>query len=372
MCTLWGRSGRWGPILVAMTMTTTTTTTTTTTPRMFGIEAPVPAHQTPAARPQWVAPADPRNPLDMPRPAAPFEYGVPQEPTPEAGGQSLDFGLLAACAAVIAACTSPLWRRPRSVAMYTTTGERAPNDVEADTELATLSAAKKWQAVLAEIEEMDRAAAEAAEKAAAEEGTMSAKLKSVAVFSLPLAASAFILQAYFFGTPVAHLMNRNGWLFAHVTSGMLFGGIVVFSTLYEGLVILQGTPGVRRWWFERVPLVDGVVALPAVFMSIASGVCLSQTNFGSLYAAPKFVHLALETLLMFVAFWAVMDQSTQGPAREKCNEEWKVWMLTDVKPEKPNDTLQTRLWVNAVSSSFVVFIYWVMTTKPHFKLEDLF
>ena len=183
------------PIANALyTAPTTTTTTTTTTPRMFGIEAPVPAHQTPAARPQWVAPADPRNPLDMPRPAAPFEYGVPQEPTPEAGGQSLDFGLLAACAAVIAACTSPLWRRPRSVAMYTTTGERAPNDVEADTELATLSAAKKWQAVLAEIEEMDRAAAEAAEKAAAEEGTMSAKLKSVAVFSLPLAASAFILQ----------------------------------------------------------------------------------------------------------------------------------------------------------------------------------
>ena len=95
-----------------------------------------------------------------------------------------------------------------------------------------------------------------------------------------------LLQAYFFGTPVAHLMNRNGWLFAHVTSGMLFGGIVVFSTLYEGLVILQGTPGVRRWWFERVPLVDGVVALPAVFMSIASGVCLSQVRFA--------VHWAIE------------------------------------------------------------------------------
>lgn len=61
-----------------------------------------------------------------------------------------------------------------------------------------------------------------------------------------------ILQAYYFGSPVPDLLPRQLWLLLHCVGGMLFGGLVFSSTLYEALVILQGDPQVRRWWFERV------------------------------------------------------------------------------------------------------------------------
>uniref|UniRef100_A0A7S1INH2 Uncharacterized protein n=1 Tax=Eutreptiella gymnastica TaxID=73025 RepID=A0A7S1INH2_9EUGL len=290
-----------------------------------------------------------------------------EPPTALAGpGPETPVGLLLCSAMVFASLGYSLWQTHRPQwALFTATSEKSQGPgVAADADA-------KWMEIMGELAECERAKEEKAAALAAQTD-QEKLLTSLTVFSIPVFATAFILQAYFFGTPLAGIMARKGWLFAHVVSGMLFGGIVIFSTLYEGLVILQGNPDTKRWWFERVPAVDGVVALPAVFLSIASGVCLSQVNFGSLYAAPKFVHFALEMLLIFVAFWATMDTRTQPIAKANCEEDWKVYMLTGKKPDELRPVLKTRLWVNAVSSGLVIVIYWIMCTKPNFKLEDLF
>eukprot|EP00667_Euglena_gracilis_P019876 EG_transcript_21385 len=138
---------------------------------------------------------------------------------------------------------------------------------------------------------------------------------SKAVFLLPVLFTAFILQAYYFGSPVPDLLPRQLWLLLHCVGGMLFGGLVFSSTLYEALVILQGDPQVRRWWFERVPMVDGKAMLPFLGVTVVSGVCLAQLTYQSLQTSPPFVSLTLETLMLFGVMWGSLDHSTQGPAK---------------------------------------------------------
>jgi len=186
---------------------------------------------------------------------------------------------------------------------------------------------------------------------------------------IPLLVSAFILQAHFYGTPLAQFLPRQMWKWIHLMGAMLFGGLVVSSTLYEGLVILYGDPAVLKWWFERVPVVDARIMLPFLGVTVVSGVCLAQTTFGGFANSPPFVALTLEILTVFGAVWGVLDKRTQGPAKQRCVEDFEaIQRGTYQPPVALPPVMRNRLIINACSSVFIPILYWCMVMKPSFDL----
>ena len=49
--------------------------------------------------------------------------------------------------------------------------------------------------------------------------------------------------------------------------------------------------------------------------------------------SPGYVVLTLETLVVFAVIWGLLDQGTQGPAKERCTADWEAWMQSGGKVE---------------------------------------
>lgn len=85
--------------------------------------------------------------------------------------------------------------------------------------------------------------------------------------------SVFLLYSWFFATPPLLLrVPRTAWALMHALGTTLTSGVIVISAAIESLVIKAREPDVMRFWFDRVPKLDGAINLPALTVAMVSGV----------------------------------------------------------------------------------------------------
>lgn len=180
--------------------------------------------------------------------------------------------------------------------------------------------------------------------------------------------SSFLLVNNFVGPwPAALLQSIPVKYFglAHALSAMLFGGGIVLTTLIEWLATDSKNASVLNFYFDKVPKLDSLVVLPALTVSILSGVGLSVDHYDSLGQAPFHVVGAISTLLAFAIWWGVTDLTTQGAAMDAIQEWTKRQGDTSKSADIPG-IVQFRKFSNVVSCLFVAAIYGFMVLKPGF------
>jgi hypothetical protein len=204
--------------------------------------------------------------------------------------------------------------------------------------------------------------------------THSKMVELVALGAWLAAITAFILVNNFVGPwpeAMTHVPERVYFLL-HMLGGMLFGGGVLLAAAIEWLVEENKNDAVLQFWFDKVPLLDGAIVLPALTVSMVSGTGLSIQRYGSLGHAPEHIQAAFYALVAFCAWWALTDLTTQGKALIAVNE----WTAKDKKAKTnehaPNDVpnvMELRTISNVVSSLFVIVLYAMMVMKPEILLK---
>jgi len=177
--------------------------------------------------------------------------------------------------------------------------------------------------------------------------------------------SSFLLVNNFVGPwPAALLLAIPVKYFglAHALSAMLFGGGIVLTTLIEWLATDSKNSSVLQFYFDKVPALDSLVVLPALTVSLLSGVGLTVDHYESLGQAPAHVVGAISTLLAFAVWWASTDLTTQGAAMQAIQK----WTEGDTENTDVPGIVQFRKFSNVVSCLFVAAIYGFMVLKPGF------
>jgi hypothetical protein len=178
--------------------------------------------------------------------------------------------------------------------------------------------------------------------------------------------SAFILINNFHGPwPLAmKAVPERVFFLSHMIGGMLFGGGIILTTCIERLVAKSANAPVLQFWFDKVPLLDGLIVVPALTVSMVSGTGLSIVRYGGLNIAPPHVGAIFWTLIAFMSWWAVTDLTTQGSALTAVNEMYSKYQQGDVEGLETPKVVVDRHVSNVVSCFFVVLLYSMMVLKP--------
>lgn len=180
--------------------------------------------------------------------------------------------------------------------------------------------------------------------------------------------SGFILMNNFVG-PWPEAMKQvpeRVWFVLHMLGGMLFGGGVILTTAIEWLVANNKNSPVLLFWFDKVPLLDAAIVLPALTMAMISGTGLSIAHYGGLGIAPLHISIVFYALVAFATWWAVTDLTTQGKALTAVNE----WAVTTSGLNSENhkkdvpEVVEHRRISNIVSCLFILALYGIMVFKP--------
>lgn len=180
-----------------------------------------------------------------------------------------------------------------------------------------------------------------------------------------ISISAFILINNFSG-PFPLFMKQvpeRVFFLSHMVGGMLFGGGIILTTCIERLVANSKNAPVLQFWFDKVPVLDGLIVVPALTVSMISGTGLSIVRYGGLNIAPPHVGAIFWTLIAFMSWWAATDLTTQGTALTAVNEMYDSWEEGEEGLETP-EVVVNRHVSNVVSCFFVVLLYSMMVLKP--------
>lgn len=177
--------------------------------------------------------------------------------------------------------------------------------------------------------------------------------------------SAFILINNFTGPwPLAmKQVPERVFFLSHMIGGMLFGGGIILTTCIERLVAKSSNAPVLQFWFDKVPVLDGLIVVPALTVSMVSGTGLSIVRYGGLNIAPPHVGAIFWTLIAFMTWWAVTDLTTQGTALNAVNEMYDRSLEGEEGLETPKVVVDRHV-SNVVSCFFVVLLYSMMVLKP--------
>eukprot|EP00529_Nitzschia_sp_RCC80_P026289 CAMPEP_0113485976 /NCGR_PEP_ID=MMETSP0014_2-20120614/24758_1 /TAXON_ID=2857 /ORGANISM="Nitzschia sp." /LENGTH=350 /DNA_ID=CAMNT_0000379633 /DNA_START=80 /DNA_END=1132 /DNA_ORIENTATION=- /assembly_acc=CAM_ASM_000159 len=179
--------------------------------------------------------------------------------------------------------------------------------------------------------------------------------------------SAFILMNNFVGPwpEVMKTVPERMYFLSHMIGGMLFGGGIILTTCIERLVAKSNNPPVLQFWFDKVPVLDGLIVVPALTVSMVSGTGLSIVRYGGLNVAPPHVDAIFWTLIAFMSWWAATDLTTQGTALSAVNKMHAQFVEDGgkTKLETPKVVVD-RHFSNVVSCFFVLLLYSFMVTKP--------
>jgi hypothetical protein len=169
--------------------------------------------------------------------------------------------------------------------------------------------------------------------------------------------SIFVANNYFRGCWPAALAEVpfTTLNFVHAVSGMLFAGCVITTAVLEWMVVESGSVPTQRLWFEKVPVVEEWIVLPALTGSIVSGIGNACIRYGSFQMAPFHVQSTLLLLLAFGLWWEFTDRSTQFKAQSA---------LENSLGEKRPTIYELRRVSNVVSCLFLLAIYGMMIYKP--------
>jgi len=178
--------------------------------------------------------------------------------------------------------------------------------------------------------------------------------------------SAFILMNNYVGPwpSFLHLVPERLYFLGHMLGAMLFGGGVVLTTCIEYMVAKNKNPAVMQFWFDKVPLLDMALVLPGLTLSMVSGTGLTIVRYGGLAYAPAHIVYAFWALVVFAAWWAVTDLTTQGSALNAVMEA-RVAMPEEADEfESIPDEVNGRTVSNVVSCLLVLVMYGIMVMKP--------
>ena len=178
---------------------------------------------------------------------------------------------------------------------------------------------------------------------------------------------AFILINNFYGPwPLAmKSVPERVFFLSHMIGGMLFGGGIILTTCIERAVAKSNDAKVLKFWFTKVPELDGLIVVPALTISMVSGTGLSIVRYGGLNIAPPHVGAIFWTLIAFMAWWATTDLTTQTTSLKAVQEMYEKSMASDGKElvETPKVVVD-RHFSNVVSCFFVLTLYSMMVLKP--------
>jgi len=195
---------------------------------------------------------------------------------------------------------------------------------------------------------------------------------NVTSFEAPLAfaswltiISAYMIQNYKVApwpspNVIAHVASPNLWVFVHALSNMLFGGGIILTTIMEWLVVDYQEPQVVEFWFRRVSWFQKLIVLPALTLSIVSGITQATLNYGGLVYAPIHIRAAFHILATFGLWWVGSDLTTQKAADEAI----ETWFESENVGEPVPQVLLLRRWINLVSCVFIALLYGFMALKP--------
>lgn len=193
----------------------------------------------------------------------------------------------------------------------------------------------------------------------------SKKVELIALSIWMISICGFILINNFTGPwpAVMKTVPERVYFLSHMIGGMLFGGGIILTTCIERLVSKSNNAPVLQFWFDKVPLLDGLIVVPALTVSMISGTGLSIVRYGGLNIAPPHVGAIFWTLIAFLTWWAVTDLTTQGTALAAANEMYSQYEDGDENVETPK-VIADRHVSNVVSCFFVVTLYSFMVLKP--------
>jgi len=177
--------------------------------------------------------------------------------------------------------------------------------------------------------------------------------------------SAFILINNFSGPwpAVMKTIPERVFFLNHMVGGMLFGGGIILTTCIERLVAKSSNAPVLQFWFTKVPVLDGLIVVPALTVSMISGTGLSIVRYGGLNIAPPHVGAIFWTLIAFMTWWAATDLTTQGTALQAVDEMYDQFQEGEENLETPKVVVDRHV-SNVVSCFFVLALYSMMVLKP--------
>lgn len=177
--------------------------------------------------------------------------------------------------------------------------------------------------------------------------------------------SGFILENNFVGPWPLFMKTvpERVFFLSHMIGGMLFGGGIILTTCIERLVANSQDAKILRFWFDKVPTLDGLIVVPALTISMISGTGLSIVRYGGLNIAPPHVDAIFWTLIAFMTWWGVTDLSTQTKSLEAVNEMYDRYELGEENLETPK-IVADRHFSNVISCFFVLTLYAIMVLKP--------
>lgn len=204
---------------------------------------------------------------------------------------------------------------------------------------------------------------ESSEEAELFEESQTAELLLLGLWGVSI--SAFILINNFYGPwPLAmKAVPERIFFLSHMIGGMLFGGGIILTTCIERLIAKSSNAPVLQFWFDKVPVLDGLIVVPALTVSMISGTGLSIVRYGGLNIAPPHVGAIFWTLIAFMSWWAATDLTTQGTALAAVNEMYDDYENGDKDVQTPKVVVDRHV-SNVVSCFFVVLLYSMMVLKP--------
>jgi hypothetical protein len=182
-------------------------------------------------------------------------------------------------------------------------------------------------------------------------------LHTVSIFVVGNYIGKTLWPAFLFLIPV------KVWNLIHALSAMLFAGGVVTTTLLEWNLpsIISATAGNAKkdqeqpdgqsstmlltWLWQ----VESRLVIPAVTMSLISGVAQSYHYYNTLRFAPTHVKSSLHVMFLFGIWWAWTDRRSQASIRKHGFDVSRVVQ---------------RQMSNLVSCAFLVALYSIMILKP--------
>lgn len=144
------------------------------------------------------------------------------------------------------------------------------------------------------------------------------------------------------------------WSLLHALSAMVFAGGIITTTLLEWQLpsmMTGSTTKDKSMLLQWLWQVESKLVLPAVSMSLVSGVVQAFDKYTSLRTAPPHVKGALHIMALFAVWWAWTDRRSQASLREDGFDDTKV---------------NARRLSNLVSCAFLVVLYGMMILKPGF------
>lgn len=193
----------------------------------------------------------------------------------------------------------------------------------------------------------------------------SKKVELIALTIWMISISTFILMNNFVGPwpAVMKTVPERVYFLSHMIGGMLFGGGIILTTCIERLVAKSANAPVLQFWFDKVPVLDGFIVVPALTISMISGTGLTIVRYGGLNIAPPHVDAIFWTLIAFLTWWAATDLTTQGTALQAVNEMYKRFDEGEKNVQTPKVVLDRHV-SNVVSCFFVLALYSTMVMKP--------